>query len=46
MATISACTSTSSIARAALVHKASAVRPAAVLGKNLRTSRLFCYHLL
>ncbi|KAL3647793.1 hypothetical protein CASFOL_008761 [Castilleja foliolosa] len=32
MATISACTSTSSVARAALVQKASAVRPSAVLG--------------
>ncbi|KAI3449719.1 hypothetical protein Pfo_006384 [Paulownia fortunei] len=32
MATISACNSTSSIARAALVQKAPAVRPAAVLG--------------
>ncbi|KAL2238800.1 photosystem II reaction center W protein, chloroplastic [Sesamum indicum] len=32
MATISACTSTSSVARAALVQKASAARPAAVLG--------------
>ncbi|KAL0419818.1 UNVERIFIED_CONTAM: Photosystem II reaction center W protein, chloroplastic [Sesamum radiatum] len=32
MATISACTSTSSVARAALVQKAPASRPAAVLG--------------
>ncbi|KAL8548090.1 hypothetical protein ACS0TY_007418 [Phlomoides rotata] len=32
MATISACTSTSSVARAALLHKTSAARPAAVLG--------------
>ncbi|GFQ08347.1 photosystem ii reaction center w protein chloroplastic [Phtheirospermum japonicum] len=32
MATISACSSTSSVARAALVQKASAVRPSAVLG--------------
>ncbi|PIN25806.1 hypothetical protein CDL12_01452 [Handroanthus impetiginosus] len=32
MATISACTSSSSIARAALVQKASAVRPSTVLG--------------
>ncbi|KAK6141592.1 hypothetical protein DH2020_001445 [Rehmannia glutinosa] len=32
MATISACTSTSSVARAALVQKASAVRTSAVLG--------------
>ncbi|EYU46503.1 hypothetical protein ABFS82_04G036400 [Erythranthe guttata] len=32
MATISACTSTSLVARAALVQKASAVRPASILG--------------
>ncbi|KAL3849927.1 hypothetical protein ACJIZ3_011809 [Penstemon smallii] len=32
MATISACTSTSSIARAALVQKPSAVRPSPILG--------------
>ncbi|KAL0435658.1 UNVERIFIED_CONTAM: Photosystem II reaction center W protein, chloroplastic [Sesamum radiatum] len=32
MATISACTSTSSVARAALVQKAPSARPAAVLG--------------
>ncbi|GER24894.1 photosystem II reaction center W [Striga asiatica] len=32
MATITACTSASLVTRAALVHKASAVRPSAVLG--------------
>ncbi|KAI3460930.1 hypothetical protein Pfo_017593 [Paulownia fortunei] len=32
MATISACTPTSSIARAAIIQKASAVRPSSVLG--------------
>ncbi|KAG8370754.1 hypothetical protein BUALT_Bualt13G0016400 [Buddleja alternifolia] len=39
MATISACTSTSSGARAALVQKASAVRPSAILGLRRLPSR-------